>query len=77
MTILQKYGHILSWKTGTTHGSPYDYDRRIPLYFMGKPFVKGPKQGVSSSEDIVPTILNLVGLQPKGLDGKVLEAARK
>ena len=73
VTILQKRGILVGWDTGTTHGSPYDYDRRIPVYFWGKPFEQGAIAGEAGSQDMVPTLLKLLGLSVGGLDGKVLE----
>lgn len=58
---------------GTSHGSPYLYDRRVPMVFFGK----GVMQGVSTSErhniDIAPTLGARLGLtMPDNLDGIAL-----
>ncbi len=44
------------------HGSPWDYDTRIPLLFYGAPFVKaGQWPEAASQQDIVPTVGALIG----------------
>jgi len=44
------------------HGSPWDYDTRIPLLFHGAPFVKpGQWKDAAAQQDIAPTIGALIG----------------
>ena len=44
------------------HGSPWDYDTRIPLLFHGAPFVKaGPRSEPAAQQDIAPTLGSIVG----------------
>ncbi len=69
VTILQQHGHILAWTTGTTHGSPYLYDRRVPLYFWGQGFPAGAYLGPAGSHDLVPTVLGVLGIQGGPFDG--------
>jgi arylsulfatase A-like enzyme len=59
---------------GTSHGSPYPYDRRVPLAFLG-PGVKAQSRfDAASPTDAVPTLLSLVGHSPvAGLDGRALD----
>ncbi len=73
--VLPKRGTLVGWKNGTTHGSAYAYDRRVPLYLLGAAFERGKYEGAAGSHDLVPTLLSLVGIAPEGLDGRVLEAA--
>jgi len=59
----------------TTHGSPYGYDRDVPLFFLGA----GVRSGVSSNPvatvDVAPTLAALSGVRaPNGLDGRSLIA---
>lgn len=59
--------------TGTTHGSPYTYDRAIPLAFMGKGIETGHVSGAAASVDIAPTLARHLGLAiPGALDGRSL-----
>jgi predicted AlkP superfamily pyrophosphatase or phosphodiesterase len=66
--------HLVSWSpTGTSHGSPYLYDRRIPLAFLGRAFTPKSSFEPVSSTHAVPTLLDLLGLPiPDGLDGRSL-----
>jgi len=58
---------------GTSHGSPYPYDRRIPLAFLGPGFPAVRKYVSASSTDAVPTLLTALGLEvPDELDGRAL-----
>ncbi|MDF1837860.1 MAG: alkaline phosphatase family protein [Planctomycetota bacterium] len=75
VVVLPKRGTLVGWKTGTTHGSAYAYDRQVPLYFLGAPFDAGNHKGSPGSHDVVPTLLRLVNLEPEGLDGQVLKSA--
>ena len=72
--ILQvKPFHLYNSTTGTSHGSPYPYDRRIPLVFLGAPFAPGVSWEPASSCDALPTLFDALGLTPPpGLDGRVL-----
>jgi len=61
---------------GTTHGSGFSYDTRVPLLFFGS----GIQHGRSSSEvyitDIAPTICQLLGIGfPNATIGKPLQGA--
>ncbi|MBY0492624.1 MAG: alkaline phosphatase family protein [Cyanobacteria bacterium] len=44
------------------HGSPWDYDVRIPILFHGAPFVKGGSFSVpAKQQDIAPTVGSMIG----------------
>jgi hypothetical protein len=59
--------------TGTSHGSPYAYDRRVPLAFLGRAFAPRSSFEPVSPTDAVPTLLRVLGLPvPEGLDGRSL-----
>ncbi len=65
--------HLLGFATGTSHGSPYPYDRRIPLLFYGPRVRPGRSYEPASSVDALPTLFAELGLDvPAGLDGRVL-----
>jgi predicted AlkP superfamily pyrophosphatase or phosphodiesterase len=56
-----------------THGSPWDYDRRVPILFWRKGMA-GFEQPLSvETVDIVPTLAATIGLPVKGLDGRCLD----
>ena len=61
-------------RVAATHGSPYDYDRRVPILFW-----RGDVSGTTverpvETTDIMPTIASMVGLpvQPGSVDGHCL-----
>ena len=65
--------HLLGMRAGTTHGTPHPYDRRIPLCFLGPGFTPGRSGGRAASVDVLPTLLDRLGIEPAaGLDGVVL-----
>lgn len=55
---------------GTGHGSPYYYDRHVPLIFFGAGVEKGVSEASVRSVDIAPTLAHLAGIpMPTDLDG--------
>jgi len=63
--------------TGTTHGTPYDYDQRVPLFFAGAGIKPGRYLVPASPADIAPTFAYLVGITMSHADGRVrVEAIR-
>ena len=57
--------------TGSTHGSPYNYDTHVPLIFYGKGIKKGNTLLRTEIPDIAPTIAALLGIAfPNGTSGK-------
>jgi arylsulfatase A-like enzyme len=66
--------HLLGMQAGTSHGSPYPYDRRIPLVFHGPRIPRSRSYERASSTDAAPTLLLRLGLPvPAGLDGAALD----
>ena len=59
---------------GTSHGSPWPYDREVPLVCLGPGFPAGVDERRAGPVDIVPTLLARLGIEvPGALDGAVLE----
>lgn len=58
--------------TGTTHGSPYGYDRRVPIVFAGAGITPGRYMTPASPADIAPTLAQMLGITLPYTDGKVL-----
>ncbi len=57
--------------TGTTHGSPYWYDRWVPLVFLGAGVLPGVSEATVYTVDAAPTLARLAGVPtPEDLDGK-------
>src|SRR5262245_16811665 len=48
--------------TGTSHGTPYDYDARVPLFLLGKGIAAGEYLNEASPVDIAPTLAFLAGV---------------
>jgi predicted AlkP superfamily pyrophosphatase or phosphodiesterase len=64
---------LVSQPTGTTHGSPYWYDRHVPLVFMGPGVNPGSSDGPAYTVDVAPTLARLAGIpMPDDLDGRVI-----
>ncbi|HEY0786303.1 MAG TPA: alkaline phosphatase family protein, partial [Acidobacteriaceae bacterium] len=62
--------------TGTTHYSPYSYDRHVPLGFFGAPFAPGLYRGRVQPVDLAATFASLLGInQPSASIGQVLNQA--
>jgi predicted AlkP superfamily pyrophosphatase or phosphodiesterase len=60
---------------GTTHGTPYYYDQRVPLLLMGWGIQPGQYQGNVTPADIAPTLASLCGITLSTRDGRVLGEA--
>jgi arylsulfatase A-like enzyme len=57
----------------SNHGTPYWYDRHVPLVFMGAGVAPGSSEDPAFSHDVAPTLARLAGVQaPDGLDGRPL-----
>lgn len=59
------------------HGSPWDYDVKIPLLLYGEPFIrKGTFTEKAALQDVAPTIMRLLRSPvPTTMTGRVLEEA--
>ncbi len=59
-----------------SHGTPHDYDARVPVLFWGAPFKALHDDGRARVVDIAPTLARLLGVPPtERLDGQVLSRA--
>jgi predicted AlkP superfamily pyrophosphatase or phosphodiesterase len=62
--------------TGTTHGTPYNYDSHIPLVLMGPRIKPGTYTDHVALNDLAPTITTILGVDPpSGSSGRVLTEA--
>lgn len=67
-------GYISYSKTGSTHGSSYQYDTHVPLLFYGKGIKKGSTFQKTEITDIAPTMSALLDINaPNGAIGQPLE----
>lgn len=53
---------------GTSHGSPHDYDRHIPMLFYGPGIPSVISSRPTGSQDIVPTLMGIMGLETAGIE---------
>ena len=59
--------------SGTSHFSPYAYDRHVPVLFMGPGIKPGRYDETIAPNDIAPTLATMLNLQtPSGSSGRVL-----
>ena len=80
--LLSPYGVEMWWAEntldwgfplGTTHGSPFYYDRWVPLVLMGPGIEAGEIDRPVRPMDLAPTLAWLAGIPfPGDLDGKPL-----
>ncbi len=62
----------------TTHGTPYTYDRHVPLIFMGPGVPAGSSDEAVRTVDMAPTLADLAGIPyPDDLDGRPLIPAAR
>jgi hypothetical protein len=62
-------------RTGSTHGSGFNYDTHVPLLFYGNGIQKGESLQRTEITDIAPTISVLLGISfPNGATGNPIQA---
>jgi hypothetical protein len=59
---LNEYLYLTASPGGTGHGTSYDYDRHVPVIFMGPRVKAGAYDGDTGPEDIAPTLGLLLGI---------------
>jgi len=68
-------GAIIDLDPGV-HGSPYDYDRRVPFVLLGPGVAPGPSDVPARTVDVAPTLASIAGIPfPDDLDGRPLAPA--
>jgi predicted AlkP superfamily pyrophosphatase or phosphodiesterase len=60
---------------GTNHGSPYEYDRHVPLILLGGGIRAGRNDRAATPADIAPTLAKLAQVRMSKAEGRVLEEA--
>jgi len=59
---IKKHVYLGGYVGGTGHGSPHDYDRHVPIVFMGPGITPGPHDVETGPEDIAWALGRLLGL---------------
>ena len=77
LIVRLKKNHYVDRSQGSTgHGSPYDYDRHVPLMLWGPGIKPGRYGKPAGPEDLAPTLGMVIGLQmPTEPDGRLLREA--
>jgi hypothetical protein len=78
-------GHVVMypkryWIFGSnpaTHGTPYDYDRWVPLMMLGNGVSTATASAAVAPVDIAPTLAALLGIAMPDVDGRPLPIRRK
>jgi predicted AlkP superfamily pyrophosphatase or phosphodiesterase len=68
---------IVRGSTGTTHGTPYEYDQRVPLILYGARVKPGRYASAASPADIAPTFAWFTRVNLDRATGRVLTEALK
>ena len=73
MVLLKQYVYLSSNPGGTGHGTAYDYDRHVPIVFMGAGVKPGTYAEACGPEDIAPTLAKMLDLEfPREYDSRLL-----
>lgn len=68
--------YYLFEKSGTSHGTPFNYDTHVPLVLMGPGIKPGKYHRRAAVNDIAPTLATLLEIEtPSGSMGRVLDEA--
>jgi len=76
VTVVVKENWIMT-ATGTNHGTPYDYDQRVPVILYGAGIKPGVRDESVTPADLAVTVAALVGVRLPSPDGHVLTGALK
>lgn len=71
--LVKKHVYLSTQPGGTGHGTAHEYDRHIPIVFMGEGIKAGTYDQECGPEDIAPTLAHLLGLTyPREYDSRLL-----
>jgi predicted AlkP superfamily pyrophosphatase or phosphodiesterase len=78
LIVLMKKGVSLLSKPGVgdvaTHGSPWDYDRRVPILFWRPGMAPQTREEAVDTSNIMPTVAAMIGIpvDTSTIDGRCL-----
>jgi hypothetical protein len=72
LLVITKPGVLVSSSSfGTSHLTPHDYDRKVPIVFFGSGVCARKIGEIAYTVDIVPTLVEMLGLKTKApFDGR-------
>ncbi|MGE5837814.1 MAG: alkaline phosphatase family protein [Acidobacteriota bacterium] len=73
--VVSPLPNFLARATGTTHGTPYDYDVRVPVVLFGSRFKPGQYDQMTTPADIAPTLASLTRVTLTRTNGRILSEA--
>ncbi len=72
--VIPEAFYIYGGTSGTTHGTPFNYDSHVPVVFMGSGIKPGRYFQRIAVNDIAPTLCAIAGVEePSGSVGRVLQ----
>jgi hypothetical protein len=78
LVIVPRAGWLMQGRNAavaTNHGSPHEYDRRVPLVLIGGGIRNGRFREEATPADIAPTLAGLTGIKLERAEGRVLREA--
>lgn len=73
LVVPKKYYYISVNVGGTGHGTVYEYDRHVPIVWMGAGIKPGRHEAEAGPEDIAPTLAKMLGIDyPLEYDARLL-----
>ena len=73
LVVPKKYYYISNNVGGTGHGTVYEYDRHVPIVWMGVGIRPGQYDAEAGPEDIAPTLAKMLGIDyPLEYDARLL-----
>ncbi len=71
--IRYREGDLVHFRRGTSHGTPYWYDRHVPFILLGAGIEAGSSDAPAYTVDMAPTLAVLAGIEaPYDLDGRAI-----
>jgi predicted AlkP superfamily pyrophosphatase or phosphodiesterase len=70
ISVIKPHVYVSAYPGGTGHGTAHDYDRHVPIVFLGAPIAAGRYEQACGPEDIAPTLGVLLGLDYPLQDAK-------
>jgi predicted AlkP superfamily pyrophosphatase or phosphodiesterase len=73
--LVPDWNWLVRSTAGTTHGTPHDYDQRVPLVLFGAGVKRGRYASAATPADIAPTLAALVDISLPHATGRALREA--